>query len=260
MYSQFLFGEILSVLGQLVNRIKSGIIFSKMVNMTQKRRLKEILQIKKMTENTKYLGAHFFSIRSRSKDFQYLQEKFGNRLNGWRSKSLFWAGRCTLIKVVAQAIPTYTFSTFDVPTVVCDKLDPTTRRFWWSPKKEKGRFLAWKSWDHLCNPKNLGGLGFRKAKKFNEAFLAKLSWMVASKRDNPCWRAIRSKYKIIDRWLREEPKKYATHTWRAMGKLKPLIISGVYFLVGDGFSIDVWKEPWVPWLPNFTPDPRNPVA
>ena len=243
--------------GQLVNRSKSGIIFSKLVNLSQRRRLKEILQMKKVPENAKYLGAPLFSSRSRSKDFQYLQEKLENRLTGWRSKSLSWAGRCTLIKSVAQAMPTYTFSTFDVPSVVCEKLDATTRRFWWSPKKEKGRFLAWKSWEHLCNPKNLGGLGFRKAKKVNEAFLAKLSWMVTSKRDNLCWKAIRSKYKITDSWLREEPRKYTSHTWRAMEKLKPLIRSGACFLVGDGLSIDIWTEPWVPWVPNFIPNPRD---
>ena len=161
--------------GQVINRCKSGLIFSKMVNLNQRQRLKEALRMKKLQDNAKYLGAPLFTTRSRAKDFNYLQERLESRLNGWRSKSLSWAGRCTLIKSVAQAIPSYTFSTFDVPTTVCDKLDSTTRRFWWNPKKSAGRYLAWKSWDHLCKPKIHGGLGFRKAKKFNEAFIAKLT-------------------------------------------------------------------------------------
>jgi hypothetical protein len=74
-----------------------------------------------------------------------------------------------MIKSVAQALPTYTFSTFDVPNTICEKLDAVTWRFWWNPKKESGRFLAWKAWDQLCQPKQLGGLGFKKAKRFNEA-------------------------------------------------------------------------------------------
>ena len=89
--------------GQLINRTKFGVIFSKVVQLNQKRRLKNILQMKKVPENARYLGASLFITRSRVKDFKYLQEKLESRLNGWRSKSLSWAGRCTLIKSVVQA-------------------------------------------------------------------------------------------------------------------------------------------------------------
>uniref|UniRef100_A0A2N9EEZ1 Reverse transcriptase domain-containing protein n=1 Tax=Fagus sylvatica TaxID=28930 RepID=A0A2N9EEZ1_FAGSY len=180
-------------------------------------------EMKKVPDNANYLGAPLFSSRSRSKDFKYLQDKLEARLKGWRSKCLSWAGHCTLIKTVAQAIPTYTFSTFDVPNVICDKLDAATRRFWWNPKKENGRFLAWKSWDHLFSP---------------------------------CMEALRSKYKVTDTWLREEPRKYVSHTWKAMERLKHLITKGACFLVSDGSLIDVWKDPWIPWLSNFLPKPN----
>ena len=39
--------------GQAVNRSKSGIIFSKMVNLNHKRRLKEAVQMKKVPANSK---------------------------------------------------------------------------------------------------------------------------------------------------------------------------------------------------------------
>ena len=202
--------------------------------------------MKKVPENDFYLRAPLFTSRSRSKDFKYLQDKLETRLTGWRSKNLSWASRCTLIKFVAQALPTYSFSTFDVPTVGCDKLDAMTRRFWWNPKKVSGRFLAWKSWDHLCTSKNNGGLGFRKAKKFNEVYIAKLTWMIASKRNSPCMVALRSKYKVTNSWLREEPRKFSSHTWRAVERVKILITKRACFLIGNGGSIDIWKEPWVP--------------
>ena len=39
--------------------------------------------------------------------------------------------------------------------------------------------------------------------------------------------------------------------------MKTLISKGACFLVGDGAMIDIWKDPWVPWLPNFTPSPKD---
>lgn len=211
--------------------------------------------MKKVPENAKYLGAPLFSTKSRSKDFKFLQEKLESYLNRWRSKSLFWAGRGTFIKLIAKALPTYTFSTFNVPSIVCGKLDATTHRYQWSPNKDKGRFLAWKSWEHLCKPKKDLGLGFRKAKKVNEGLIAKLTWMVVSKRVSSCMEALRSKYKVTESWLKEAPRKYASNTWRAVERMKSLIVKGACFLVGDGLSIDIWKEPWVPWLLEFTPKP-----
>ena len=243
--------------GQRVNRDKSGLIFSKLVSLNQRRRIKSELQMKKISDQASYLGAPLFSSGNRTKDFKYLQDKLEARLLGWRSKSLSWAGRSTLIKSVAQAIPTYTFSTFDVPIGVCDKLDAATRRFWWNPKKSNGRYLAWASWDKLCTSKIHGGLGFRKSKKFNEAMLAKLTWMIASKRESPCMAALRSKYKVTNDWLFKDPIKYASMTWKAIERMKPLIRKGACYLVGDGSSIDVWKEPWVPWLVDYIPKPKN---
>ena len=111
-------------------------------------------------------------------------------------------------------------------------------------------------WEHLCLPKSKGGLGFRKSKKFNEAFLAKLTWMVTLRRDSICTQALRSKYKVWDDWLSVEPILNASPTWKAIEKLKGAIAKGAYYLVGDGAIIDVWKDPWVLWLPNFIPQPK----
>uniref|UniRef100_A0A2N9GPM4 Reverse transcriptase domain-containing protein n=1 Tax=Fagus sylvatica TaxID=28930 RepID=A0A2N9GPM4_FAGSY len=243
--------------GQLINRDKSGVIFSKLVSREQKRRLKLELEMKCVKKDAVYLGAPLFTMANKSKDFKFLQDKLEARLKGWRCKCLSWAGRSTLIKSVAHAIPSYTFSSFEVPVKVCDNLDATTRRFWWNPRKESGRYLAWKSWEHLCRPKKFGGHGFRKAKKFNEALLSKLTWLIASGRDSPCMIALHSKYHVDKDWLKKDPIKNASYNWKAIEKLKGLISKGACFLVGDGTSIDVWTDPWVPWLPNFTPIPKT---
>ena len=54
-----------------------------------------------------------------------------------------------------------------------------------------------------------------------------------------------------------EPCKNPSQTWKAIERLKKLITKGVCFLVRDTALIDIWKDPWILWLPNFTPTPMN---
>ena len=68
-----------------------------------------------------------------------------------------------------------------------------------------GKYLTWKSWDHLCLPKDYGGLGFRKAKKTNDASLAKLTWLVLSNKDSICVKALKNKYNVNFDWLQKDP-------------------------------------------------------
>jgi hypothetical protein len=86
-------------------------------------------------------------------------------------------------------------------------------------EKEKGNFLGWCSWDSLCQPKNRGGLGFRRSKGFNHALLAKLTWWVVSGKDSLCVRALQSKYKFHGDWLGKELIKNASPLWRVIEKL-----------------------------------------
>ncbi|XP_030923019.1 uncharacterized protein LOC115949894 [Quercus lobata] len=181
---------------QQLNRGKSGVFFSKNTPSQSRRLVKSVLHMKSPKKDAIYLGAPLHLSNSPSKDFKFLLDKLESRLSGWRSKCLSWAGRSTLIKSVAQAIPNYTLSSFNVPNIICDKMDAITRRFWWKPKEKEGKYLAWKAWDKLCQPIKNGGLGFRKVKDFNTALLSKLAWMIASKRDSLCMQILRSKYKV----------------------------------------------------------------
>ena len=241
--------------GQKINREKSRILFSKLVKSDTKRWIKGEMQMKNLPIDAFYLGTPIFSSRSKTKDFNYLIDRIDSKLKGRKCKALSWAGRKILIKSVALALPTHTFSTADVPVTVCKKLDASIRQFWWNPKKEKGNFLALKSWGSLCQAKEAGGLGFRESKVFNQALLAKLTWWVASSRESLCIKALRSKYKVDADWLGKDPCKNASPLWKAIEKLREVVLKGAYFIVGDGASIDMWKDSWVPWLDGFTPTP-----
>ena len=81
--------------------------------------------------------------------------------------------------------------------------------------------------------------------------------MIASKRDSHCMSILRAKYKIKQDWLHKDPPKSASPVWKAIKGVKNIIDKGACYLIGDGASINVWLDPWVPWLQGFTPKPLH---
>jgi hypothetical protein len=96
--------------GQLVNVNKSEIMFSKHVNNQNMNDIHSLLPMQRVDYFSKYLGVPTHIGRSRNQVFQFIQDRVWKKLKGWKEKNLSFAGRATLIKVVAQAIPTYIMS------------------------------------------------------------------------------------------------------------------------------------------------------
>jgi hypothetical protein len=88
--------------------------------------------------------------------------------------------------------------------------------------------------------------------------IAKLAWWVLSRRDSFCVQVLRAKYKVGCNWLLKNPSKNASFVWRGIEGARSLLARGACRLVGSGNDILVWGDPWIPDLPNFIPQPRNP--
>ena len=144
--------------GQKVNFEKGSIAFSKGVSPDQKIALADILGVDIVEKHEKYLGLPMYLGKKRTETFSFIKEKLKKKIEGWQGKLLSSAGKELLIRVVAQALPSYAMSCFLLPKEFCDSLHQLCAKFWWgsSPKKKK---IHWLSWDRLCIPKEEGGMG-----------------------------------------------------------------------------------------------------
>ena len=76
-----------------------------------------------MTNCEKYLGLPMVGGKYKVNTFKDLQERITKRVMGWKEKTISKAGREVLIKMVAQAITTYSMSIFKLPKKVCDDIN-----------------------------------------------------------------------------------------------------------------------------------------
>ena len=65
-----------------------------------------------MNNCEKYLGLTMVRGKSKVGTFKELQERITKKVIGWKERTISKSGRETLIKLVAQAFPTYSMSIF----------------------------------------------------------------------------------------------------------------------------------------------------
>jgi energy-coupling factor transporter ATP-binding protein EcfA2 len=93
------------------------------------------------------------------------------------------AGKETLIKAVAQVIPAYAMSCFDLTKSLCDDMSKMICRYWWS-QQDKEIKMHWVTWEEVCRRKEEGGLGYRDLHLFNLAMLARQGWTIFQNPDS----------------------------------------------------------------------------
>ncbi|XP_021836918.2 uncharacterized protein [Spinacia oleracea] len=241
--------------GQSVNLDKTDVVFSKSVNVIRRQEIVTTLGVKEVEKHEKYLGLPTIIGKSKKMVFASLKERIWKKLQGWKEKLLSRPGKEVLIKAVAQAIPTYMMSIFKIPDGFLDEIHALCARFWWG-SDGTNRKMHWHSWETMCKPKAMGGMGFRDLKVFNQALLAKQMWRLHNNPGTILHSLLKARYfknnEVLDARRGFDP----SYSWRSMWGAKSLLLDGVRWRVGNGQSILVWRDNWLPGN-NATLSPRS---
>lgn len=102
----------------------------------------------------------------------FVKGAVAGKIYGWKEKLIAKPGKEVLISGVAQAIPTYAMSCFDLRKGFCQELNSMIGTYW-SSQQEKENTVHWIGWDKLTKPKAMGDLRFRGMYGFNMAMLSR---------------------------------------------------------------------------------------
>ncbi|XP_026421709.1 uncharacterized protein LOC113317766 [Papaver somniferum] len=238
--------------GQPVNYSKSSIHFSNSVSESYAEEIVQSLGVTRIQKEGKYLSIRILQQGNIPSYFNYLIEKFEEKLSGWKINNLSHAGITTLIQSVLSLIPVYYMATQNISKTILNKLSKIIRNFWWGHNKDtrKMHFLKWE-WFNL--PKEKEGMGIRSLSDLNHALTEKLAWRFLHEDDSLWAEILRAKYmRNISFWdVKKQPK--CSTTLSAMLDSRNVLKKGCLWLVGNGQNIHIYSDPWIPSLNGASP-------
>ncbi|KAI5329449.1 hypothetical protein L3X38_028846 [Prunus dulcis] len=210
-----------------------------------------MLGVRIVTCHERYLGLPTLAQRSKSRMFNHVRDQVWRKLNTWDTKLLSTAGKEVLVKAVGQALPTYTMGVFKLPQSLCQELSAMIARYWWGRSGRKG--IHWLSWRKLCKPKCLGGLGFRNFEAFNKAMVAKQAWHILEKPTSLVAKILKARYFPHGDFMQASLGSSPSMIWKSILWGHVVIEDGLIWRVGNGASIRVFQDRWIPKPFTFKP-------
>ncbi|XP_071937636.1 uncharacterized protein [Coffea arabica] len=108
--------------------------------------------------------------------------------------------------------------------------------------------------------KGNGGLGFRDLEHFNSALLAKQLWRILMQPYLLVSRVLGAKYKITQTGWDGEAPRNASWVWKSIYSSGLVLQKGIRKRVGDGTTINIWRDKWIMASPTGRIATQKPPA
>ena len=101
-------------------------------------------------------------------------------------------------------------------------------------------------------------MGFKNLALFNDALLARQAWRLFQNKNSLFHRVFKSKIFPHCSFMEAVDSPIASYAWQSILKGREVLKEGMRWRVGDGTSIWIWTDPWLP--SEFLPFVSLPVA
>ncbi|KAJ7974647.1 Ribonuclease H protein [Quillaja saponaria] len=158
------------------------------------------------------------------------------------------------------AVPLYSMQSTTIPFRIIDKVEKVCRSFLWGDEDEK-RKLHMIGWEEITRSKNEGGLGLKNLRTINLAFLTKVGCGMLTDNQSLWAQVMKAKYiKGGDLFQSQVAKPLDSPFWKAICKIWTDILFGMRWIMGDGKTVSLWVDDWVPHsrpLLSYATDPES---
>ena len=105
----------------------------------------------------------------------------------------------------------------------------------------------------MCMSKNVGGMGFRDMKMFNEALVGNQGPRLLQYINTLVYEELSEKYFPNSSFMEAKLGNNPSLTWRSIREARSVVEKGTHWRVGNGCSICIWKDKWLPFNLTFMP-------
>lgn len=230
-----IFDQLQLFVGLELNTNKSKCYFSKYC--TSKNQILEILQIKEGQLPVKYLGVPLSTNVITDRECGELVGKIRDKLNGWSSKLLSFAGRIELVHTVITAKVRFWLQTFHIPDSSIEKIKSACANFIWRGGLHKV------SYDILSRPKAEGGVGLINLKDLRKTYQIKHGWKILT--SNTLWaRWMRNRYIKGSFWTMHEDIN-SSGVWKCILRSREVLKTCISKRIANGRDTYLWRDPWI---------------